>query len=119
MPPPVTAVGIDAAGRSFRFTTCHCLSMRGLYPRPWVSSVLTARDAHTSAAGVPRGITPTPCVVCTDPSGRSIIVCSLYLLEFKGSTPPSPVVVFVNTAGSLIQVLCTEISCTDTCECRL
>ena len=68
LPSPVTAVCIDSAGRSFRFTTFHCLSMRGLYPRPWASSVLTALDAHTSAAGVPRAMTPTACVAFSDPS---------------------------------------------------
>ena len=68
LPSPVTAVCIDSAGRSFRFTTFHCLSMRGLYPRPWASSVLTALDAHTSAAGVPRAMTPIPSVAFSDPS---------------------------------------------------
>ena len=38
-PPPMIAVCIDSAGRSFRLTSCHCLSTRGLYPHPWASSV--------------------------------------------------------------------------------
>ena len=42
VPPPVTAVCIDSAGRSFRFTTFHRMSVTGRYPRPWASSVLTA-----------------------------------------------------------------------------
>ena len=42
LPSPVTAVCIDSAGRSFRFTTFHRMSVTGRYPRPWASSVLTA-----------------------------------------------------------------------------
>ena len=75
--PPVTAVCIGSAGRVFRIITCHCLSVRGLYPRTRTSSVLTARNAHTSVAGVPRAITALACVIFTDPSGLSLIVCSL------------------------------------------
>ena len=51
----------------------HNLSLserEGLYPHPWASSVWTARDAHISAAGVPRATNTACCLLYTSPSPR-------------------------------------------------
>ena len=90
VPPSVGVFCFDRAGRSY---IC-CWSATGYHP----SRV---------------------CVVFTDPWEPSLIVCSLQLLECKGPMPPSPVVAFVNTAGSFMQIICREILRTDTCKCRL
>ena len=42
VPPSASVVCTDLAGRSFSFTSCRCLSARGLYPLLRVSTVLTS-----------------------------------------------------------------------------
>ena len=59
VPPSAGVVCNDLVGSSFSFTCCRCcLSVWGLYPLLWVSSVPTTRDALSTAALMREACTP-------------------------------------------------------------